>query len=134
MATDAFSGAPTGIVDDSPAISRATSQPTLTNFDNSANSQSDAQDSHISHPLHEQQSPPVSRPGLGHARRKSSVSHVEVDFFDHEGVQQLQRTMAQEQAAYGRKSTDSTASSDRTLPGSEEPFDFEKTIRKEIRK
>ncbi|KAF5329467.1 hypothetical protein D9619_009293 [Psilocybe cf. subviscida] len=134
MATNPLHGALTDIVEDSPAISRATSQPTLTNVDNSENHESNAKDYHISHPSHEHQSPPISSPGLEHARRNSSVSHVGVDFFDQEGVQQLGRTMAKEQAAHGKKSTESTSSSDRTLPGSEEPFDFEKTIREEIRK
>ncbi|KAF8997054.1 pleiotropic drug resistance ABC transporter [Cyathus striatus] len=72
----------------------------------------------------------------------STVSHVDVDFFDPNGVQHLRRTLTNSPSYQDPKSegcrqcgreTFRESSSDTTLAG-DQPFDFEKTLRDIIRK
>lgn len=84
-------------------------------------------------------SPPLShQPFAGdkvrrRARRGSSVSHVDVDFFDPAGVKELQRTLTRMSANNDQQRTSSTNSDTTLLPG-DGPFDFEKTLRVLLKK
>ncbi|KAF7984655.1 hypothetical protein HWV62_12906 [Athelia sp. TMB] len=90
-------------------------------------------------------SPPPPSPTLPkhRPRRGSSVSRVDIGFFDPQGVDDLRRTMSRrsESAAehglppsVGRKASQppSSAGSERTL--AQEPFDFEKTLRDVVKR
>ena len=71
---------------------------------------------------------------MGRKHGNSSVSRVDIDFFDREGVQQLQRTLTRQHEEEKDQRRRSTSSSDRTLGSkSDEPFDFAKTWQKQVR-
>ncbi len=71
---------------------------------------------------------------MGRKHGNSSVSRVDIDFFDREGVQQLQRTLTRQHEEEKDQRRRSTSSSDRTLGSkSDEPFDFAKTLRSIVR-
>ena len=114
----------TNIAEETPSgsVSRAASHPTLFNLDTPFSQHAEEPD--YSRP------PPVT-PKLGglRARSGSSVSRVDVEFFDPEGVEALRRTMTKETKDLGRPSAapSSTALTD-------EPFDFEQTIRNVVRR
>ncbi|KAJ7707403.1 P-loop containing nucleoside triphosphate hydrolase protein [Mycena rosella] len=61
------------------------------------------------------------------SRRRSSASHVDVDFFDPDGVQTLQRTMTQISERHP-KSQFNGMDSEVTLNPGDGPFDFQKTL------
>ncbi|RDB27092.1 Brefeldin A resistance protein [Hypsizygus marmoreus] len=71
------------------------------------------------------------------ARRNSNVSHhvdhVDVDFFDPEGVHHLNRTLSQMSAPVKELQRTTTPTSDLTLT-TDGPFDFEKTLRTIVKK
>ncbi|KAF8196094.1 pleiotropic drug resistance ABC transporter [Pholiota molesta] len=81
--------------------------------------------------------PPTTHPDFSRGRRNSSVSRVDVDFFDPAGVQDIRRTMSKQledsdEQAKGRPSSIST---DETIRVREdEPFDLEKMLRRAVRK
>ena len=86
--------------------------------------------------------PSPSRPSrLARPRRGSSISRVELNFFDPEGVKELERTLTHQsnsnksnKSNRGLDSRQSVAS-DTTLATKEgEPFDLAKTLRKVIQK
>lgn len=89
--------------------------------------------------VHEPRSapPPVATndPPTMRRRRASSASHVSVDYFDPEGVQQLGRTLSRQMSTQGspvisskapKKNTPSDVDSEVTLA---EAFDLEKTLK-----
>ena len=89
--------------------------------------------------------PSPSRPSrLARPRRGSSISRVELNFFDPEGVKELERTLThQSNSNKSNKSNKSnrgldsrqSVASDTTLATKEgEPFDLAKTLRKVIQK
>lgn len=130
--TDIAEETPTG------SVSRAASHPTLFNigapFSQHAEEDNHALTVHGNHHGHPDHSPPPPvTPKLGYTRARSgsSVSRVDVEFFDPEGVQALRRTMTKEAKDRDRPSA-ASSSSDHTL--TDEPFDFEKTIRHFIRR
>lgn len=114
------------IVEETPSgtVSRIPSQPTLFGGE-----------THEEH--HGELPPATAHSDYPRLRRNSSVSRVDVDFFDPAGVQDLRRTMSQQlgdsdEQVEGRPSSIST---DRTLRVREdEPFDLEKMLRRAIRK
>lgn len=61
-------------------------------------------------------------------RRGSSVSRVDVDFFDHDGVQQLTRTLTEMSNQNGQSRRSPSEDTETTLSTGEN-FDFEKTLR-----
>jgi ATP-binding cassette subfamily G (WHITE) protein 2 (SNQ2) len=73
-------------------------------------------------------------------RRGSTVSHVDLDFFDPTGVQELRRTLTQKSTQeHNRPNGEkpSFSNSDLTLTGltgGDGGFDFEKTLRHVVRK
>ncbi|PPR00573.1 hypothetical protein CVT24_005458 [Panaeolus cyanescens] len=111
-------------------ISRQGSQPTLNAFEFSSNAQPEAVNPHPHH-VHHEHPPPVHKEKA--RRRNSSVSRVSVDFFDPSGVEQLRRTLTQQER--DRSATKSVADSEVTLTfKDDEPFDFAKTLRRAVRK
>lgn len=114
----------TNIAEETPSgsVSRAASHPTLFNLDTPFSQHAEEPD---------YLRPPPVTPKLGglRARSGSSVSRVDVEFFDPEGVEALRRTMTKETKDLGRLSAapSSTALAD-------EPFDFEQTIRNVVRR
>lgn len=107
-------------------VSRAPSQPTLLNADIH-------QSEEYLHKHSEYPSSPSSRP-----RRGSSVSHVDVAFFDPQGVQELRRTLTQQSIQENKNrppGSRGSLSTDLTLtPKDGEPFDLAKTLRKIVQK
>ncbi|KIM37032.1 hypothetical protein M413DRAFT_448754 [Hebeloma cylindrosporum] len=123
------------IAEESPSgtVSRSASQPTLLNIDNSSRTQPEGE-------LHHHHDRP---------RRNSNVSHVDIDFFDPDGVGELRRTLSRKDdqdkltRAHTRekeplndpeKGRLSSTSSDATLNDPDAPFDFQKTLLRVIRK
>jgi ATP-binding cassette subfamily G (WHITE) protein 2 (SNQ2) len=130
----------TVIAEETPSgsVSRAASHPTLFNIDSpsSQNAEEDhhasnVQGNHLGHPDHSPPPPVTPKLGNTRARSGSSVSRVDVEFFDPEGVQALRRTMTKEANDRDRPSV-ASSSSDHTL--TDEPFDFEKTVRHFVRR
>lgn len=130
----------TDIAEETPSgsVSRAASQPTLFNIDTPFSQHaeedyhaSNVHGNHHGHPDHSP--PPLVTPKLGYMRTRSgsSVSRVNVEFFDPEGVQALRRTMTKETMDRGGPSA-VPSSTDHTL--THEPFDFEKTVRHIVRR
>jgi ATP-binding cassette subfamily G (WHITE) protein 2 (SNQ2) len=115
------------IVEETPSgtVSRMPSQPTLFGAETL-----EEEKDHGEHP-------PTTHPDFSRGRRNSSVSRVDVDFFDPAGVQDLRRTMSKQlgdsdEQAKGRPSSIST---DETIRVREdEPFDLEKMLRRAVRK
>lgn len=103
--------------------SRPTSaQPTLRNVEDTQEEDSQP---------HREPSSPKPTSHRTRPRRESSVSHVDVSFFDPEGVQELRRTLTRRsvQESLGNVSTDSTLA-----PKDGEPFDLAKTLRRIVQK
>lgn len=78
------------------------------------------------HPHHEH------APHHGRPRRGSSVSHVDVDFFDRPGFNQLQRTLTEisrHRREQHKGDSESSTDSDVTLALGDGPFDLERTAR-----
>ncbi|KAF4583486.1 hypothetical protein EYR38_002237 [Pleurotus pulmonarius] len=78
------------------------------------------------HPHHEH------APHHGRPRRGSSVSHVDVDFFDRPGFNQLQRTLTEisrHRKEQHKEDAESSTDSDVTLALGDGPFDLERTAR-----
>ena len=124
-------------------VSRSASHPTLFNIDitNSSQTQPEGELQH-----HHDYPHPGSP---SRARRNSNVSHVDINFFDPDGVGELQRTLSRkdEQEKLVRTRTRhreplhdqekgrlSVESSDSTLNDHDEPFDFQKTLIRVVRK
>lgn len=112
-------------------VSRQASDPTLNNV-------STIHPESHPHQHHSSPHPPPSHPH-GRTRRLSSASHVSMDFFDPEGVNELKRTLTRDRKSLkGERSKDieqGSIQSDDTLPvQSEGTFDLEKTIRSIIRR
>ena len=130
----------TDIAEETPSgsVSRATSHPTLYNIDTPFAPHTE-EDHHVSnvhgnhHGQPDHSPPPPVTPKLGYTRARSgsSVSRVNVEFFDPEGVQALRRTMTEEAKDRNRPSV-ASSSSDHTL--TDGPFDFEKTVRHFVRR
>ncbi|KAJ2929810.1 hypothetical protein H1R20_g7294, partial [Candolleomyces eurysporus] len=121
-------------VPSSGAVSRQPSDPTLNNFSTTQ------PESHHQH--HSSPHPPQSHPH-GRTRRLSTASHVSMDFFDPEGVNELKRTLTRDRKSMkGELDTEKSKDleqgsmhSDSTLPvPSEGAFDLEKMIRTIIRR
>ncbi|KAF8960414.1 pleiotropic drug resistance ABC transporter [Flammula alnicola] len=118
-------------------ISRAPSQPTLLGIDTPVQptSSKDEEDDHRHHLHHEHPPHASGKPEFSRQRRNSSVSHVDVDFFDPAGVLELRRTLTrrneEEKREQARRSSESSTATLRVL---DEPFDFEKTLRRAVRK
>ncbi|KAI0767296.1 pleiotropic drug resistance ABC transporter [Fomes fomentarius] len=100
------------------------------------------------HDQHHDRSPdnrpsPTDTHGHPLSRQKSNSSHVDVGFFDAEGVAQLRRTLSRQSEAHspiglqpcgqGERHSTHSASTDVTL-ASNSPFDFEKTLRDVIKR
>ena len=122
-------------VPSSGVVSRQPSDPTLNNF-----STTNPESHHHQH--HSSPHPPQAHPH-GRTRRLSTASHVSMDFFDPEGVNELKRTLTHDRKSLkgdldGEKSKDperGSMQSDSTLPvPSEGGFDLEKMIRTIIRR
>ncbi|KAH9484099.1 Brefeldin A resistance protein [Psilocybe cubensis] len=115
-------------------LSRSASQPTLYALDsvpNPANAPTHGDQHHACPPV-------VAKPKM-RPRGNSSVSHVDLEFFDPSGVQELRHTMTHEnvnQPSGKPGSRASTDSSEATLNigAGDQPFDFEKTLKRVIRK
>jgi ATP-binding cassette subfamily G (WHITE) protein 2 (SNQ2) len=120
-------------------VSRSASHPTLFNIDTTTNSSQTQPEGELHH-----RAGSLSRP-----RRNSNVSHVDINFFDPDGVGELQRTLSRkdEQEKLVRTRTHhreplhdhekgrlSVESSDETLNDPDEPFDFQKTLLRIVRK
>ncbi|PPQ81326.1 hypothetical protein CVT25_015082 [Psilocybe cyanescens] len=73
--------------------------------------------------------PPVAGKPKTRPRGNSSVSRVDIEFFDPSGVQALRRTMTEDRP---RLSSDSSEATLDVKDG--QPFDFEKTLKRIIRK
>ncbi|KAF8957821.1 pleiotropic drug resistance ABC transporter [Flammula alnicola] len=121
-------------------VSRVPSQPTLSGLDTTVQrtpSKDEEYNHHHHHHEHHEHPPHASEsPEFLQHRRNSSVSHVEVDFFDPAGVHELQRTVThqneEEKPELEPRSSESSAA---TLHVKEdEPFDLEKTLRRVIEK
>ncbi|KAF9479336.1 pleiotropic drug resistance ABC transporter [Pholiota conissans] len=111
-------------------VSRVASQPTLSNVETHTSAE-EYQHKHGEHP------PASHHPEHHRLRRNSTVSHVEVDFFDPAGVHELQRTMTKQLEAEQAQAQvrSSSVSTDSTLRvGEDEPYDFAKVLRYAIRK
>ena len=130
----------TDIAEETPSgsVSRAASHPTLYNIDTPSAQQAEedyqASNPHVNHHGHPDHSPPPPvTPKLGYTRARSgsSVSRVNVEFFDPEGVQALRRTMTEEAKDRSRPSVASSSTDDTLTDG---PFDFEKTVRHFVRR
>lgn len=69
-------------------------------------------------------------------RRDSIVSHVDVEFFDPTGVQELRRTLTEKsiQERTHRTHTRTSESTDTTLRVEEENFDFGRALRQVVKK
>lgn len=92
-------------------------------------------------PVDNVSSPPQVSPVVAHRtykRRGSTASHVDVGFFDPEGVQALERTISRMTSNHGDADTQDAASykkfeekssSDSSVTLGESRFDFEKTLR-----
>ncbi|PPQ86500.1 hypothetical protein CVT25_008244 [Psilocybe cyanescens] len=117
------------------SVSRSTSQPTLYGLDSVSaptTTAFPAADAAHTHHHDHQAHPPVTGKPKTRPRGNSSVSHVDLEFFDPSGVQALRRTMTQENVDHSRSSSDS---SEATLNiKDDQHFDFEKTLRHVIRK
>ncbi|KAF5378810.1 hypothetical protein D9615_006999 [Tricholomella constricta] len=74
--------------------------------------------------------PAISRPSQKQ-RRGSTASHVDVDFFDPEGVRHLNRTLTRMSIATSHRPESITSDETLTTDG---PFDFEKTLRSFVKK
>lgn len=136
--------------------SRAASHPTLVGLDNNG-PPSPATDSgdlkrttsppgYAAHHEHDAHPPAARRPHDG--RRNSTVSHVDVDFFDPSGVHELKRTLTHQKGDENQGAEElrraeedegaadvASVSTDATLKISDDGhFDFEKTLKKIIRK
>lgn len=125
-------------------VSRSASHPTLFNIDATTNSSQTQPEGEL-HQHHDHPHPgSLSRPRLN-----SNVSHVDINFFDPDGVGELQRTLSKkdEQEKLVRTRTRyreplhdhekgrlSVESSDETLNDPDEPFDFQKTLLRVVRK
>ncbi|KXN88770.1 Brefeldin A resistance protein [Leucoagaricus sp. SymC.cos] len=106
------------------AVSRVPSQPTLLNEDPTQTAEL---------PQYE---PPTQFPVSHHTRprRGSSVSRVDVGFFDPEGVEELRRTLTQESISE-KKGSRNFSTSDATLAVKEgELFDLAKALRKIVQR
>jgi len=118
---------PLGNIVEEPPSGRVSRVPSLPNIDA---------------PQHEQRQgssepPPSSSPRteFKRPRRGSSVSRVDVDFFDPAGVQQLRRTMTQQREGEDKLSEKRSSKSSETLQADDDqPFDFERALRRIIRK
>jgi ATP-binding cassette subfamily G (WHITE) protein 2 (SNQ2) len=136
------------IVEETPsgAVSRSASHPTLLNIDTTTNSSRTQPEAELHH-HHDHDQPHPGSPSR--PRRNSSVSHVDINFFDPHGVGELRRTLSQkdEQGKLVRaripqqeplhdheKGRLSVQSSDSTLNDPNEPFDFQKTLLRVVRK
>ncbi|EPQ50781.1 pleiotropic drug resistance ABC transporter [Gloeophyllum trabeum ATCC 11539] len=66
----------------------------------------------------------------------SHASHVSLDHFDHEGVEALRRTLSRQSqaAAANKEMAESLHASEATVAGTDEPFDFEKVLRRTVQK
>ncbi|KAF4618528.1 hypothetical protein D9613_009700 [Agrocybe pediades] len=145
----------TDIAEETPSgtVSRSASHPTLTNLD----IQAAGEHQHHQHGGHHEPPPNSAVSASGHGgmphgrrRRNSSVSHVDVEFFDPSGVQELRRTMTQERQyqqhqQHGQNDLEKQEEQDRRSSGESSdatinvgdgdgPFDFEKTLKQIIRK
>jgi len=126
-------------------VSRNTSHPTLLNIDTTANSSltQPAGELHHDHDNHPHPGSP------SRTKRYANVSHVDIGFFDPNGVGELQRTLSRkdEQEKFDHTRTRereplqdpekgrlSSQCSDATLNDSDGPFDFHKTLLRIIRK
>ncbi|KAF9449781.1 pleiotropic drug resistance ABC transporter [Macrolepiota fuliginosa MF-IS2] len=108
-------------------LSRPTSQPTLLNIDV-------GQSAEIPNERHV---PPPLSPSSHHTRprRGSSVSHVDVAFFDPEGVQELTRSLTRRSTKEPKNQDIESLSTDSTIaPKDGEPFDLAKTLRRIVQK
>lgn len=74
----------------------------------------------------------ISNKRSGKARRNSTASQVNVDFFDPAGVRHLNRTLSQMSTQNDQQQA-SSVHSDATLT-TDGPFDFEKTLRNVMKK
>ncbi|KAF8156049.1 pleiotropic drug resistance ABC transporter [Crassisporium funariophilum] len=122
-------------------VSRTTSLPTLSGIETALKSRPNENGPHDLHHEHAHQDhpPPVSpKMEFRRPRGNSSVSRVDVEFFDPAGVQKLRRTLTNQQDDkndHGVSEKRSSSSSDATLNvGDDEGFDFEKTLRHIVRK
>jgi len=119
----------TDIAEETPSgtVSRSASNPTLYNIDTTAVAHED---------VHKHQPPPSATATSPARRRNSSVSHVDLEFFDPSGVQELRRTMTQDKQKQEEEDRRSSESSDATINVGDRdgPFDFEKTLKQIIRK
>ncbi|KDR70391.1 hypothetical protein GALMADRAFT_254847 [Galerina marginata CBS 339.88] len=114
-------------------VSRVASQPTLLGHEPTHSAEDklpQADHEFLKHP------PPVSpKQVFTRPRGNSSVSRVDVDFFDPDGVHQLRRTMTQQKEDEPAQNKRTSQSSDATLHvKDDQPFDFEKTIRHMVRR
>ena len=127
----------TDIAEETPSgsVSRAASHPTLYNIDTpfAPHAEEDhlASSNHHGYPDHSRPPPVTPKLGYTRARSGSSVSRVNVEFFDPEGVQALRRTMTEEAKDRSRPSVASSSTDDTLTDG---PFDFEKTVRHFVRR
>lgn len=125
-------------------VSRSASHPTLLNIDTTTNSSRTQPEGELHHHHDHSRPESPSRP-----RRNSNVSHVDINFFDPNGVRELERTLSrkdeQEKIVRARtrdreplhdpeKGRLSVQSSDSTLNVCDEPFDFQKTLLRVVRK
>ncbi len=91
---------------------------------------------HPHHTLTQPLSQPPSRPDGPSS--SSSVSHVDVSFFDPEGVQELKRTLSaqpvKESKGFDPESQISTRTDSTLALKQGEPFDFAKTLRRTLQR
>ncbi|TFK38227.1 pleiotropic drug resistance ABC transporter [Crucibulum laeve] len=83
---------------------------------------------------HDAPSTSVSNEEPPRKRRGSSVSRVDIDFFDPTGVRDLHRTLSRKSTHHGEKRPSTTESDITLAPIGDGPFDFEKTLRGLLRK
>ena len=97
---------------------------------------------HAHHSSPRPSSPPVAR-RPARQRAHSNASHVSIDYFDPQGVDELRRTMSRlstntardraiAESGSGKQLSD--ASSEVTIAVGDGPFDFEKTLRAVVKK
>lgn len=107
-------------------ISRVPSQPTLQDVDLD----------HLPEPTQYERPPHSPPPPQARPRRGSSVSRVDITFFDPEGVQELRRTLTQQSnAKNGSPGSQESVTSDATLAAKEGgSFDLAKALRRIVQK
>lgn len=112
------------------AVSRNTSHPTLKGIDTTSSAH------HYPHPHQEHAHPVSPKQPFARGRANSSVSRVDVAFFDPAGVQDLRQTLTHQNdgvtADQQLNSEKRSSSSGTTL--NEEPFDFEKVLRNVVQR